>query len=972
MSKLYRIIFFLLLAMLCLGQTVYSQNITIKHLKTAPSIDGDISDNAWSKIKRHGSFINIQDKSKKVNQQTSFQVAYDDNRIFFAIRAEEKSPEKMRTPSGNKRDGDLWKDDCFEIYLVPVKGESKFYRFRINCKGTEFDAKDWDKKWNCSLESAVKIGQDYWQAEMSIPFSELDFHNPSKEWKINIIRRRNINAKSQEVSSFTRVIRAGPNPANYATAKFEKFKNNPHLWSITAKGIPMVEFKKGSMNLDNLLLLTNGSAQKVKIEYSLKLLNQKGVLVKSLTGNKLIPASGQKSIPLRCSLINAGKHTVLAEIKNKNGLLLKKTSFNLNLFPDALIIKFPIPLYKDCIFSTQNLKNITFEIDSKLPPGEIAKKQLLIEISTKRKKLMSKTILPVFGKKENITYPVKKLPDGKIFLTATLVNRTGKPQYFTRKIIRKLPNFPGEVWLDKEGICYVNGKPFFPQGFYIGPAKNSIKGYNCIINYKKFQSVKEARKYLDSWHKLGIKVILRPYQIMSDKVFEELFNKRSVRLKDFTKKQRKTLQIGVKALHDHPALLAWYVADEPGTYRGSPNFFSGISDAIEEVDPYHPTCITFCHLDNGLVALGDTCDIPMPDPYPTMDMRTGKSKHPFARHTDFFDVSKQMGKKALWSVPAGFDWWVCMRKKQYIFTRPCNFNELRAQAYLAIIHGAKGFLWYSYGHFFANFTFSKGIPYIFAEFDSLKKAILAKEKSFAFTKQKEIHMSSRSVNGNYYIFAVNSLDKKKSVKIKLKNLAIRKILVLGESRNIAVNDNCFTDEFGPYETHVYTTDNSLKNYPSWKKLDAKITQLEKGRKLEGNILFNNRGLKIKFSSFNSNYQGNKIWEIYQMDALTDGMHKKDNGYCWQDNTPGKYPDWVEFTFPKAKSISRIVVCSSTLINAKIQLKNGNRWTDIGAINSSSKYRNVVNFKKTKVKTFRILVSSSKNGKTEINEVEAYE
>ncbi len=70
---------------------------------------------------------------------------------------------------------------------------------------------------------------------------------------------------------------------------------------------------------------------------------------------------------------------------------------------------------------------------------------------------------------------------------------------------------------------------------------------------------------------------------------------------------------------DHPALLAWYIADEPNGYRIEPDSLLKIYNLVRELDPWHPVTIVFMAPFLSSRQYADALDIVMADPYPVPD-----------------------------------------------------------------------------------------------------------------------------------------------------------------------------------------------------------------------------------------------------------------------------------------------------------------------------------------------------------------
>ena len=66
---------------------------------------------------------------------------------------------------------------------------------------------------------------------------------------------------------------------------------------------------------------------------------------------------------------------------------------------------------------------------------------------------------------------------------------------------------------------------------------------------------------------------------------------------------------------NHPALLGWYICDEPTGHGTKPDELKNLYTFIKKLDPYHPITIVFMNPDRAH-EYSECMDIVMADPYP--------------------------------------------------------------------------------------------------------------------------------------------------------------------------------------------------------------------------------------------------------------------------------------------------------------------------------------------------------------------
>ena len=158
----------------------------------SPSIDGDLSDEAWQSAPEFTDFTQHDpDDGAPPTMRTSIRVVYDDKAIYFGAKMED--PQK---PSAL-----LVRRDTFANYdFLSINIDSQHDRlsgaaFTITPSNVQVDSILFndigeDGSWDGVWDSATKIVADGWIAEVRVPFSQLRFPDkPSHVWGINITRR---------------------------------------------------------------------------------------------------------------------------------------------------------------------------------------------------------------------------------------------------------------------------------------------------------------------------------------------------------------------------------------------------------------------------------------------------------------------------------------------------------------------------------------------------------------------------------------------------------------------------------------------------------------------------------------------------------------------------------------------------------------------------------------------------------------
>lgn len=228
--------------------------------------------------------------------------------------------------------------------------------------------------------------------------------------------------------------------------------------------------------------------------------------------------------------------------------------------------------------------------------------------------------------------------------------------------------------LRKNGTLIINGKAFFPiMGYhvpismypYVGDTINTVQ---TRAHERKNMSTEEAvadiLNQLDEAQKYGLKVILSIYNSSRGAQY----------IKDV-----------VGQIKGHPALLGWYLSDEPDLRSDSQDEQAAKYRAIRSVDKVHPTFMVV-HSEAAYKTYGRVTDILATDIYPLPGATTAVG-HAIDHATDLFP------EKQIWSVLQTFHW---PNDPENRWPYLPTIKEVRNMTYQSILEGAKGLGYYSF------------------------------------------------------------------------------------------------------------------------------------------------------------------------------------------------------------------------------------------------------------------------------------
>lgn len=309
---------------------------------------------------------------------------------------------------------------------------------------------------------------------------------------------------------------------------------------------------------------------------------------------------------------------------------------------------------------------------------------------------------PVCGNFAEFTFG--SLPSGESAVKFSLVDVGEKKiiaeaEYPFFRVTAKPPAGAAEV--DESGRMTVDGKPFFPLGFFIERPlelttahmkRLSEIGVNTLLPYRSMVmrlpdnqgkvGVAALRRSLDELQKHDLKVIFSLLEITGTihhvSEYEGITDKREI------------ARHIAKALKDHPALLGWYISDE-----NTPETLGPVRDLrveLNRLDPWHPVA-TLSNTPRYYPWFGPTGDIMMLDKYPVME----KSKPlTMSEVRKCFEAEAKVLGLGPWWVPQCFNWGIYFRHQPYETYRYPSEEDMRSQALLALNHRARAVIFYAY------------------------------------------------------------------------------------------------------------------------------------------------------------------------------------------------------------------------------------------------------------------------------------
>ena len=136
-------------------------------------------------------------------------LAWDNDRFYMRFVCYENRIKHIEKACTRRDDGNLWRDDCVEIFLSPDRNDPGLsYQFIVNPVGTLWDGK-YERTsaakagWASGVEATASIHDDRWTAEVRIPLRDLGLDGNALSGKAigaNFYRNRQTSSATQYTS----------------------------------------------------------------------------------------------------------------------------------------------------------------------------------------------------------------------------------------------------------------------------------------------------------------------------------------------------------------------------------------------------------------------------------------------------------------------------------------------------------------------------------------------------------------------------------------------------------------------------------------------------------------------------------------------------------------------------------------------------------------------------------------------------
>ncbi|GBD00251.1 hypothetical protein HRbin17_02789 [bacterium HR17] len=212
------------------------QKLAAPQVSPSPVVDGHPDDEVWSQAAVLSLTRRLGDGHVAVG--TEVRVCWGEDRLFVLFLCDEPQPALMRRVV-RRHDGEVWTDDCVEIFLAPdPDAPDRYYHIAVNSVGFVRD-EFWqsgndDVGWQSHAQIGTRVEKQRWVAEVGIPLRSLNrVPVVSDTWKVNFARQRYATSPP-ELSTWRPCRHSFHEPQNFGAFTFAGIAASPSVRRFSA------------------------------------------------------------------------------------------------------------------------------------------------------------------------------------------------------------------------------------------------------------------------------------------------------------------------------------------------------------------------------------------------------------------------------------------------------------------------------------------------------------------------------------------------------------------------------------------------------------------------------------------------------------------------------------------------------------------------------------------------------------------
>lgn len=553
--------------------------LTAEPLTSAPVLDGRMDEKAWRTAFHTDEFYRING-GRSTEPRMETWIGYWKNDLYMGVRLWPRDMEQVRKRSRVRHPRGAANWDRIELFINPSGGQrrAKYVHLGFDEAGNQVSELGQGGAWDGQWEVKTHIGEDYWSAEVRIPFVGLtSVSPPASSWGVNVCRGGAYGGDGAACLSPT--YGGFHTPSRFARLDgLPKAVTTPTRCELAFK-LPVVT---GKVPVE--VRLTRGPLKPgtpVQIKLFSKRIRQANDETLALLRTDL--ADEEQSLKVKLPVSEPGDYFWRVEVRGTNSdrpVAVSRQMFVHVERAGALHARTDLNYYT----SQRTARVRISRVGDSWPDDAIIQAQVHAasegdDSASDEPALLLDTKHRVSGSPTIIELPLTDLPMGEHALTLKLLDNQSRDLAHTNIALIRRPARHNEVKIRWDNVLIVKGEPFFPIFlFATDPIYAHELGANTILSTAAYLAKQGLWKQCRN---LGIYLIAQDYE----------WPFLHWPINEFAKDPKR---YRMQWVVEEPMFLGHYIEDEPTAGPGATPLphLAKLSAAVREMDPYHPRFIS--------------------------------------------------------------------------------------------------------------------------------------------------------------------------------------------------------------------------------------------------------------------------------------------------------------------------------------------------------------------------------------------
>jgi hypothetical protein len=514
-------------------------------------------------------------------------------------------------------------------------------------------------------------------------------------------------------------------------------------------------------------------------------LAEPGGATRRLQAEATVPPGQSGQVAVSVPLTQRGKHRITRSLEVNGKEPLPPSTAEVTI-PELMVVSLLEPKYRGAVMLAAPPRRVRAQVALHPFAEELTGASYVARLWQGGDLVSETSPRPVTGKAFTVSLPFRALSAQRTVLEVALVRGAGAaPLAAVRQEIPVIASRPNQVLIDEDLNTRVDGTRFFPVALYHVAAADFARvkalGFNTVQAWGTTPAI--ARANLAAAQAAGLKVILEGATFAANDG------------------NLKALDPALRALSGHPALLAWYLCDEPSGEEKLA-WCRRVHDYLAAKDPNHPVFMTSCSPGEFGRYVGVT-DIFAVDPYPIPTA-------PVTMVSGWMQTAQlaARGRQPVWLIPQLHNWAAYDGHPEN--GRYPTPEEERNMVYQGLVWGAKGIFYYPWDDGPTGLTKD---PKLMAAVEGINRELEALGRELLTCRHRVTARNSGALEGLYaavyrnrresYVIAVSVANEARQFAVPAGGLPPGTGEVMFEGRTVAVDGGAIRDGFAPLAVHVY-------------------------------------------------------------------------------------------------------------------------------------------------------------------------